>query len=362
MNKACLIDRVRMVWGRMPVSVSFSYGKVDYFHFLFIRLSAGSAEGVGEAMVPTNQFIKEFLPSLLNADAGALDSLLPVTNNDHDRILCEGVSMALYDLSGHIFSLPIRTLLGGSKEKVVPLMPCIFPNSPEEAGKKAAHFFSGGYRYLKTKLVGNLSEDLARVKAIRKSAPEGITLQGDANCGYKTIPEAGRAVAELGAAGLDIFEDPLDGGVSEYCQLRDWKGAKIMVDTLARRTEDLREVLRKGAADVVGIHPDQPGSLSRALGHVSLCRGFGVPVVIGGTGYAGVGSAAYQQLTAVATPGGPCGELGGFFDHGMPVALVKQTLPMENGAIILSDRPGIGVELDEEKLKERQEGEAEWRR
>ena len=81
-------------------------------------------------------------------------------------------------------------------------------------------------------------------------------------------------------------------------------------------------VLQKGSADIIGIHPDQPGSMSRVIQHVHLAESFGVPAVIGGTGYTGIGTAAYQHITAAATPGGRCGELGGVFDHGMPRSLV----------------------------------------
>ena len=361
-NRYC-IERIRLFWGQMPVRVSFSYGTEKHFNFMLVCLGAGAAEGIGEVLVPPNDFIRHFLPSLLGRDARRLDALLPETSNDYELIVCEAVSMALYDLVGRISNLPLHVLLGGAGEDRVPLMPCIFPNSAEEAKERAQFFFSQGYRHLKTKLTGNLEEDRARVQAIRSVAPLHAVLQGDANEGYKTLPEACQAVDELGAAGLDFFEDPLKGGVEDYRVLRArCHGAKIMVDVLARRTEDLLAVLRAGAADAINIHPDQAGSLSRVVQHAMLARSFGTPVIIGGTGYTAVGTAAYQHLTAVATPGGICGELGGVLDHDMPNSLVKQSLQMRDGAVILPDRPGTGVEIDEEALVERIKGQQKWSR
>lgn len=361
MKNQYYIERARFCWGQMPVRVSFSYGAVAHFNFMLVRLGAGAVEGVGEVLVPPNDFLRQFLPSLLGRDARRLDALLPATTNDHDRIICEAISMALYDLVGRVSSLPLHALLGGAGSDTVPLMPCIFPNSAAEAKERARFFFSQGYRHLKTKLVGRLEEDRARVQAIRSVAPLQAVLQGDANEGYQTLTKARQAVDELGAAGLDIFEDPLKGGVEDYRALRaQCHGAKIMVDALSRRTDDLVAVLRTGAADVIGVHPDQPGSLSRVVQHVLLARSFGMPVVIGGTGYTAVGTATYQHLTAVATPGGPCGELGGVFDHGMPHSLVKQPLPMRDGAAILPDRPGTGVEIDEEALAKWVQDQQEW--
>jgi len=361
MTKKFTIDRIQIHWGRMPVSLTFSYGKVSQFEFSIVRLFAGGCEGLGEVLIHPNGFLLEFLSTLPGGDVRCLDSLLPETKTDDERILCEAVSIALYDLVGRISGLSLHALLGGAKNLRVPLMPCIFPNNADEAVSKSAHYFEQGCKFLKTKLVGNFEEDLARVKAIRSVAPEGVVLQGDANEGYATIDEARRAVRELGASGLDVFEDPLKGGVEDYRKLRESSsGAMIMVDVLARRTEDLAAVLKHGAADVVGIHPDQAGSLSRVMQHVHLAQSFKIPVVIGGTGYTGVGTAAYQHLTAVATPGGHCGEAGGYIDHGMPGCMVRAPLKIENGFINIPNTPGIGVELDEDVLSEYEEGSREW--
>jgi L-alanine-DL-glutamate epimerase-like enolase superfamily enzyme len=363
MSKSYKIDKIKMYCGRIPVRLVFSWGKEDHFPFLIIRLSNGEVEGLGEVVVPVNDFLIGLLPTLVGKDARRLDALLPRTTNDHDRILCEAISMALYDLVSRASDLPFYALLGGIANNRVPLMPCIFPSDAEEARARANDFFSQGYQSLKTKLLGDLEKDRACIEAIRAVAPSEVLLQGDANCGYKELSEASRAVEDLGAAGLDVFEDPLDGDADDYCRLRDGlagRGAKVMVDALARRTEDLIAVLRNGSADIIGIHPDQPGSISRVMQHVQLAEAFGVPAVIGGTGYTGIGTAAYQHITAAATPGGRCGELGGAIDHGMPRSLVRQTLPMENGFVLLPDQPGLGVELDEASLAHFETDRKEW--
>ncbi len=357
------ITSARVDWGRMPVKLRFSYGTIDAFDFQIVRLRAGDAEGIGEIVVPRHPFLDEVLAGLIGADARGLDALLPAVTDGLERLVCEAVSIALHDLLGRISGLPLYVLLGGAAQTRVPLMPCIFPEDAGEAGQQARSWFERGHRFLKTKLIGDLAEDQARVEAIRAVAPAGATLQGDANEGYTTLDEALEAVERTGRAGLDVFEDPLKGDADAYAALRRRRSddaARIMIDALARRTTDLADALRVGAADVVGIHPDQPGSLSRALRHVRLAQAFGVPVVVGGTGYTGIGTAAYQHLTAVATPGGPCGELGGAFDHGMPRSMARRPLPMADGFVTLPDAPGMGIELDEQVLGEFATGRADW--
>ncbi len=358
------IDRIDLHWGHVPVDLHFSYGHVQQFAFTIFRLGAEGHEGVGEVLLqPESSWLKR-IDDLVGLDPRRLDALLPAdTTSDGDRIFQEGLSIALHDLVGQISGLPLHALLGGKRRDQVPLMPCVFPTSAQDAGQAAELFLGQGFKHLKVKLVGNLDEDRARTEAIRAVAPEDLVLQGDANEGYETLDTATQAVKALGDAGLDLFEDPLKGDVPSYRRLReacDGSRAKVMVDALARRTADLVQVLRQNAADVINIHPDQPGSLSRVMEHARIVQAFGVPVSIGGTGYTAVGTAAYQHLTSVVSAEGSCGELGGAFDHHMPQHLVTEQLLMKDGAVSIPDTPGLGVRLDTEALSRYEEGHRAW--
>ena len=352
MGQSCFcIERISVSCGEMPVKTSFSYGEVHSFPFMIIVISNGQMEGFGEVLVPPNAFLNSVLSSLIGCDIRRLDMLLPETTNDHDRIICEAVSMALHDLLARVCGVPFNVLLGGAACPKISLMPCMFLLDPAQARDKAEEFVAEGYQYLKTKLCGDTDTDVKIVQSIRAITPSSIVLQGDANEGYKTLPEAIEAAKKLGDVGLNIFEDPLKGGVAEYQKLRtavNDSPIQIMIDLLARRTHTLVEALRHGAADVIGIHPDQPGSMSRVVEHTRMAQAFEKPVVMGGTGFTGVGTLAYMHLTAVCTPGGPCGELCGAIDHGMPCSTVKQLPPYREGLVALPDLPGLGVELDYE--------------
>jgi len=315
------IENVEFTWGHIPVDLHFSYGDVDRFPFTIVRLRADDVVGCGEVLVPPNEVAFETAQVLAGSDARRLDTLLPPTTTDRDRIFQEAFSIALHDLVGRLAGLPLHAL------------------------------------------VGRVGEDRRRVNAIREVVPEGLVLQGDANEGYETIDEAVRAVSVLSDEGLDLFEDPLRGDVEAYRQLRNncnGARAKIMVDALARSTSSLASVLMAGAADAINIHPDQPGSLSRVIHHARMIQAFGVPVHIGGTGYVAVGSAAYQHMTAVVGSEGPCGELGGVYDHHMPTSFVREPLKISNGCVQIPDTPGIGVELDDQKLEPYAEESRQW--
>lgn len=349
---ASTIDCVRVQTGNIPVKVQFSYGAPAEFPFIIVRLTAGGCEGVGECLLDADKNLWPLAEQLVGKDARCLDALLPQWQSEPQRRFCEAMSMALYDLVGKLSGLPMWALLGGKKRDRIPLMPCIFPTSPEEAAELAGKYAAQGVKYLKTKLVGDLAQDEARIKAIRSEMPDSITVQGDANDGYKTLAAATEAVLRLGDAGLDRFEDPLDGGVEEYRQLRQACSgrAKVTVDRLARSLDDLAAVLKAEAADVVSLHPCQMGSMTSVLTHVRLAEAYEIPVVLAGTGYTAVGTAAWQQLTAAASACSPSGELGGAVDHGMPESLICKPLTESVSSVTIPDAPGLGVELDEAAL------------
>jgi len=76
----------------------------------------------------------------------------------------------------------------------------------------------------------------------------------------------------------------------------------------------------------------------------------GIPTMVGGTGFFGIGTAAYHHVASVIGLSMPCGELGGSVDHGFEAQLVKRSLPIAGGSVEIPDTPGIGVDVDEQSL------------
>lgn len=349
------IEKITLYCGKMPVKVLFSYGTLPTFSFLIVNLSGGGLSGWGEAMVPLPESMAPFLKNLIGIDGNELDNLLPKTfESPLERIAYEGVSMALHDLAAREKGISVRKLLSPGAADSLALMPCAFPVNPQDAGLTAAKFAEQGFRHLKIKLIGDLQEDLQRIKAVRAAAPSLELLQADANCGYKTLDDACEAVKLFGDAGLDYFEDPLQGSPDDYRRLRErCRGgrAMVMIDEFARTPETLQDALERNAADIINVHPDQPGSFSTVRKQLAIARKFNVPLTIGGTGYTGIGSGAYWQLCAALLPESPCGELGGFFDHGMPVNSARMKHTMTNGVLHFdSASVGCGTDLDVEAI------------
>lgn len=352
------IDSVRIVTGKGPYKLRFSYGKVNEYPFGLICIRSGKYEGIGEGHVEDFAGFKNAAQQLIGEDALRLDNLVSA---QWHSFISEAISIALHDLVAKASGIPFHVLLGGAVRKQVPVMPCIFPENTNDAALKAAQFGKMGFEGVKFKFVGEAKEDLANLKAIRKALPETMFIIADANRGYKDVKTFHEMLPEFAAAGLSIAEDPIDGSYEDYAYMRGKTGAKIMVDIKVRSEEMLRSALVAGAADIINLHPNQQGSLSRAIARAKAAEIMGCKVWIGGTGSFGVQAAAYQQLASVTGTSMPCGEPGGLFDHGFVNDIIEKPYELKNGAVTLPDEPGLGIRLDEKAIKQMQTFEEELR-
>jgi len=278
-------------------------------------------------------------------DAWSLDALLPDGPRDYtfgDVGTLEMFSMALYDLVGRAAGLPLHVLLGGARRRRVPLMPCIFAQDAEEAARIAERFLDQGFRALKVKLFGEAERDDAIVRAVRRVMPEGF-LQGDANLGYKGLPAGREAMRRLADAGLTVAEDPFEGSLADYAAItREFERPRHMLDAPSRGWDGIHTCCARRAAHIINLHPNCQGPFSEILGRAAVARAAGLSVMIGGTGYPGVGSFAHAHLAAVVGLEFPYGDVCGARDHGFPESAAEDILPVEEGDFVVPDTPGHG--------------------
>lgn len=345
------IESVRVTVGDGPCEVRLASGAIARYAFGIVRIRAAGFEGLGEGHVRDVQALSNAARSLVGADARRLDNLLP------DRVhppIGEAVSIALHDLVARALGVPFHVLLGGAARRRVPLVPCVFAAEPRAAAERAARFAQLGFPGVKFKLFGDPQLDLAVLEAVRGATPRDRTVQADANCGYRDLETVRGLLPRLADAGLDIVEDPLESAPGDpyrdYAALRGLSRVRIMLDIGVRPDGGLADAIRRGSGDLINLHPNQQGSVSRALRRAAAAAALGLPVFMGGTGSFGVQAAAWQQLAAVVESDLPCGEVGGVFDHGFEEDVVVDPYRLEGGAVELPDVPGLGVALDEDAV------------
>ena len=106
------------------------------------------------------------------------------------------VDMALWDLYGQLYKIPVYKLMGGAKKSIVTDI-TISVNDPEEMVRDALNAIDRGYDCLKVKVGKEPEKDIARLSAIRGAVPKETCIRIDANQGW--TPK--EAVRILNAAG-----------------------------------------------------------------------------------------------------------------------------------------------------------------
>ena len=112
------------------------------------------------------------------------------------------VDMALWDLYGQLYKIPVYKLMGGARKSIVTDI-TISVNEPDEMVRDAMNAIQRGYDCLKVKVGKEPEKDIARLSAIRQAVPKDTLTRIDANQGW-TPKEAVRILNGMQERGLDI--------------------------------------------------------------------------------------------------------------------------------------------------------------
>ena len=135
----------------------------------------------------------------------------------------------------------------------------------------------------------------------------------------------------------------------------------IMADESAWTPQDVLEIIRKRAADMISLYTTKPGGLFKAQKVAAVAEAGGLQCNVNGSVETGVGNAANLHLAAalgiaslacvvpVSTPKGKGkGGIAGIYYQD---DIITEPFSFVDGDLIVSTGPGLGVELDEEKVK-----------
>ena len=176
------------------------------------------------------------------------------------------VDMALWDLYGQLYKIPVYKLMGGAKKSIVTDI-TISVNDPEEMVRDALNAIDRGYDCLKVKVGKEPEKDIARLSAIRAAVPKETCIRIDANQGW-TPKEAVRILNGMQEKGLDIefVEQPVkahDFDGLKYVTERSY--VPVLADESVFSPQDALTIMQMGAADLVNIKLMKCGGLYNAL-------------------------------------------------------------------------------------------------
>ena len=254
------------------------------------------------------------------------------------------IDTALWDLKCKRAELPLYQCAGGAKERV--------PMYTTEGGwlhidtqelvDDALNAQSLGFSGAKIKIgKPQLSEDRARLKAVREAVGDNFEIMVDANQSFSRA-EATRRARVLEEFNIAWFEEPLPAdNIMEHSRLAASTSVPIAVGESLYSISQFKDYLALGAASIVQVDVARVGGITPWLKVAHMAEAFGVPVC----------PHFLMELhvsLVCAVSSAPWLEYIPQLDD-----VTQSGMQMVEGYAIPGDEPGIGIDWDWSELESR---------
>ncbi len=294
------------------------------------------------------------VPVLVGEDPTQIERLTRLMNRAlaNNPFTKAGIEIALWDILGKVANLPVYRLLGGAVRDFVTTKFSVSGLEPAKAAEIAAWAVAQGFRTMKVKVGIDPDQDVARVCAVREAVGPDVRLGVDANGGWSPRV-AIQTIRRLYDYNIYFAEQPVaDLDIAWLADVRRQVDVPVMADESVYSLQDALSIVRAGAADILSVYVGKGGGIGAARKIATVAEAAGLTCTVGSNLELGVASAAMIHL-AMATPAigaeeFPCDILTPFFYES---DLLVESLPITAGRAQPSDRPGLGVELDDAQLR-----------
>jgi L-alanine-DL-glutamate epimerase-like enolase superfamily enzyme len=343
----------------LPVALSDStHGTMTAFEVVTVRVTdADGQEGVGYTYTTGRNggaiadiLRREITEIVADADADLIEALwtrvwwaLHYGGRGGASVLAQSAfDMALWDLKAKRAGLPLWKLLGGND----PAVPCyaggidLYFSIPELL-KQTDENLAKGFRAIKTKVGRDLmSEDVARIGAMRRHLGDGFPLMVDANMKW-TADEAIRRARALRDFELVWLEEPIiPDDVAGHVRIVRDGGVPIATGENFRTLWEFKQMIAAGGVTYPEPDVTNCGGVTPFMKIVHLAEAFNLPVTSHGAHDVTV------HLLAAA-PNRSYLETHGFgLDR-----YIADPLVIHDGNAIAPDRPGHGIAFDWKALE-----------
>jgi L-alanine-DL-glutamate epimerase-like enolase superfamily enzyme len=266
------------------------------------------------------------------------------------------IDIALYDLVGRAAGQPVYAAFGAKQRSRLHILAVIGSTDQAADLREAEARWAAGFRAYKIKVgLAPPEADAVRTATICRSLKgrgEACLVSADANQGF-AVDEAIRYVEAIGDCGLDFFEQPVSAhDLDGMARIAAVGRVPIGADEGIHSLDDIERHHARKAAAGVSLKAIKLGGLRAVAEACRLCNRLGMKVNIScKTGESSVASAA--ALHVAATVAGLDWGLT-LTSHGLAEDAAVAALPINGGHVEVPDRPGLGVEVDERRVRRAQ--------
>lgn len=280
---------------------------------------------------------------------------------------CWPLDLALWDLNGKITGEPVWRMLGGRADRVRLYASSGVLRDPGAMAETAQRYREDGFGAMKVRFSASASgrggwrDDVKALEALRAAVGDGFELMVDCNQGWRmpwdtsapwTLKDALQVARALEGLGIYWIEEPLHRADRKgMAALRRMSDLRIAGGEMTRELHEFRDLVEERCLDV--LQPD-----AALVGGITGLRRVAQMARMAGLAFTphswtnGIAVLANAHLTAGVAEAAWCE-----WPYDPPEwSLARRDFPMaepvraEDGWLVLSEAPGLGLTLDEERL------------
>lgn len=257
-----------------------------------------------------------------------------------------GIDMALWDITGKLWGVPVYRLLGGpTRNKVL-----MYPSPKATKIGVGPHPFSGTPQQIE-RIVKQIEN------ARTKLGPEGL-IMFDAHCALPP-PFLMQFAAAVKPYDLLYIEEPaVPGNIEVFKRLKKAINIPLAVGEQARTIWEVITYLQEGVADILQVDCAHTGGISQMRKIATLGEAYHVPLAPHCV-TTDMGATASLHVSAAI----PFFLIHEYYPNITPPGLIKKSWTVDkDGYASLPQEPGIGCEIDEGVMAElaKKPMPAEW--
>jgi L-alanine-DL-glutamate epimerase-like enolase superfamily enzyme len=355
-----LLEEIEVIPYSLPFAEPYvtARGELRERRMILIRIRGEGLEGLGETAalslrggIGIESIVAEIRercwPALLD---GGVDrkriwsTIARCRNRGASAQAVAAVDIALHDLVGRATGDPVWRLLGAGEAQPVVCNATLPAANPAATRKLAEDWRAQGFSTFKLKV--GLAGDVTQVATVRQTLGDEIAIRVDAN-GAWSVDDAAARLGAIARQGIELAEQPV-GTFEQMVELRHRVDVRLAADESLVSPFDARRARELGACEVAAVKLAKVGGLGAALEIAEV-----MPSYLSSALEGPVGIAAAAHAVQALGDGGSAGVAHGLATERLFSATIGRGVVAEGDRLILDERPGLGVEIDEDALAAR---------
>jgi galactonate dehydratase len=340
--------------------------------FVKVLTDVDGLHGVGEATLEYKehtvaQACKELERALIGKDPHRIEEIWHSAYRDAywrgGAVLMSAISaieMALWDIKGKDLGVPVYQLLGGKvRESIACYANGWFApaKTPAEFAEKAKQAVAQGFKALKWDPFGSsylqierkqLNEAIACVGAVYDAVKDSVDIIIEGH-GRFDIPTAVRVGQALGDFDILWFEEPIPPqNLEGLAEVKRRVNVPISAGERLYNRWEFRSLFELKAADFIQPDVSHAGGIMELKKIAAMAEAYHIPICPHNPS-GPIANAATLQLAACV----PNFYLLETMSSDVPWrrSIITEEVKFENGEMLISDKPGLGIDINIEEIK-----------